>query len=241
MTDMQERVSRLNAMIAEDRIIRQRWTDGHERACLLAALSPETGKAERASACPAHVMPPWLAHLTPWIDDEVSEDAWPGVIRRYAALARRWSALDDAAWERARVASLIAIVGEARLHCPADEVRALSAIDGVLEWLRRGAPESERAAVSASDAAWAEAAESAAESAAVSEATRAATKATRAAARAAWAGEAAAASAASVAAAAARAASSAAASARAAGAAASDRIAAAVLDAIEAEIERSER
>ena len=118
MTDMQERVSRLNAMIAEDRIIRQRWTDGHERACLLAALSPETGKAERASACPAHVMPPWLAHLTPWIDDEVSEDAWPGVIRRYAALARRWSALDDAAWERARIASLIAIVSEARLNCP---------------------------------------------------------------------------------------------------------------------------
>jgi hypothetical protein len=220
MTDMQERVSRLNAMIAEDRIIRQRWTDGHERACLLAALSPETGKAERASACPAHVMPPWLAHLTPWIDDEVSEDAWPGVIRRYAALARRWSALDDAAWERARIASLIAIVSEARLNCPSSEERALAAIDGVLEWLRRGAPESERAAVS--------------------EATRAATKATRAAARAAWAGEAAAASAASVAAAAARAASSAAASAR-ARAAASGRIAAAVLDAIEAEIERSER
>ena len=207
-------------MIAEDRIIRQRWTDGHERACLLAALSPETGKAERASACPAHVMPPWLAHLTPWIDDEVSEDAWPGVIRRYAALARRWSALDDAAWERARIASLIAIVSEARLNCPSSEERALAAIDGVLEWLRRGAPESERAAVS--------------------EATRAATKATRAAARAAWAGEAAAASAASVAAAAARAASSAAASAR-ARAAASGRIAAAVLDAIEAEIERSER
>ena len=220
MTDVQERVSRLNAMIAEDRIIRQRWTDGHERACLLAALSPETGKAERASACPAHVMPPWLAHLTPWIDDEVSEDAWPGVIRRYAALARRWSALDDAAWERARIASLIAIVSEARLNCPSSEERALAAIDGVLEWLRRGAPESERAAVS--------------------EATRAATKATRAAARAAWAGEAAAASAASVAAAAARAASSAAASAR-ARAAASGRIAAAVLDAIEAEIERSER
>ena len=223
MTDMEERVARLDTMIAEGRIVRQQWTDGHERACLLAALSPEAGRAGDASACPAYVMPPWLAHMTPWIDDEVSAHAWPGVIRRYAALARRWSALDDAAWERARVASLIAIVGEARLHCPADEVRALSAIDAVLEWLRRGAPESERAAVSASDAAWAEAAESAAESAAVSEATRAATKATRAAcALAAWAGEAAEASAASV-------------------AAASDRIAAAVLDAIEAEIERSER
>ena len=220
MTDMEERVARLDTMIAEGRIVRQQWTDGHERACLLAALSPEAGRAGDASACPAYVMPPWLAHMTPWIDDEVSAHAWPGVIRRYAALARRWSALDDAAWERARVASLIAIVSEARLNCPSSEERALAAIDGVLEWLRRGAPESERAAVS--------------------EATRAATKATRAAARAAWAGEAAAASAASVAAAAARAASSAAASAR-ARAAASGRIAAAVLDAIEAEIERSER
>jgi hypothetical protein len=232
MTDMEERVARLDTMIAEDRIVRQQWTDGHERACLLAALSPEAGRAGDASACPAYVMPPWLAHMTPWIDDEVSAHAWPGVIRRYAALARRWSALDDAAWERARIASLIAIVGEARLHCPADEVRALSAIDAVLEWLRRGAPESERVAVRDA-AAWAAAR-------AVVLATRAATKATRAAARAAWAGEAAAASAASVAAAAARAASSAAASAR-ARAAASGRIAAAVLDAIEAEIERSER
>ena len=45
ITDMQERVARLDTMIAEDRVIRHEWTDGRERACLLAALSPEAGKA----------------------------------------------------------------------------------------------------------------------------------------------------------------------------------------------------
>jgi hypothetical protein len=43
-------------MIAEGRIVRQQWTDGHERACLLAALSPEAGRAGDASACPAYVI-----------------------------------------------------------------------------------------------------------------------------------------------------------------------------------------
>jgi len=50
----------------------------------------------------------------------------------------RWSALDAAGWERARIGALIAIVG-------------------VLAWLRRGAPEPDRNAVS--DAAWAAALE----------------------------------------------------------------------------------
>jgi hypothetical protein len=98
----------------------------------------------------------------------------------------------------------------------------------VLEWLRRGAPESERVAVrdAAAGAAvsWSvvlagEAARRAAASAASAAEVARAAKAARAAASAASAAEAS----------------------RAAGAAASDRIAAAVLDAIEAEIERSER
>jgi hypothetical protein len=228
MTDMEERVARLDTMIEEGRIIRHEWTDGHERACLLAALSPEVARDGNVGACPAHVMPVWLAHLTPWIDDEVSDEAWPRIIRRYADLARRWHRLDGAAWERARIASLIAIVAEARAHCPDDEARALSAIDRVLEWLRRGAPESERVAVrdAAAGAAvsWSvvlagEAARRAAASAASAAEVARAAKAARAAASAASAAEAS----------------------RAAGAAASDRIAAAVLDAIEAEIERSER
>jgi hypothetical protein len=142
-------------MIAEGRLIRRAWTAGHDRACLLAALSPEAGYAESAAACPAELMPPWLAELTPWLDDAPSEHAWPGVVRRYASLARRWHVLDGRAWDRARIGALLAIVEEARAHA-GDDAIPLAAIDGVLGWLRRGAPESDREAVA--NASWAAAA-----------------------------------------------------------------------------------
>ena len=149
-----ERLNRLDTMMQEGRIIRRAWTYGRDRACLLAALSPEVGRAESASACPAEVMPAWLAHLTPWLDDAPSEETWPGIVQRYAGLARRWHVMDEAGWERARIGALIAIVSEARRSCPQHEAHALAEIDGVVAWLRRGAPESERSAArSAAEAA----------------------------------------------------------------------------------------
>jgi hypothetical protein len=75
------------------RLIRGAWTgtdsQGRRTACLLAALSPEAGRSKDPGACPASVMPAWLAHLTPWIDDAGSKEAWPGTVRRYAELAGR--------------------------------------------------------------------------------------------------------------------------------------------------------
>jgi hypothetical protein len=249
-----ERLDRLDTMLREGRLIRNAWTEGHDRACLLAALSPEAGAAESASACPAEVMPAWLAHLTPWLDDAPSAEAWPSIVARYAALARRWHVLDDEGWERVRIAALVVIVTEARAHVAPEHASVLAAIDGVLGWLRLGAAKSEReAAARAADAA----------SAAAARAARAADAAAAASADAAWAAARAAASAAAraeAAWAAARAAARAAAAAseaaweaaRAAGAAseaawaaraadaAADRIAAGVLGAIEHEIERME-
>lgn len=150
------RLARLDRAIEDGRVIRGRWTDGQERACLLAWLSPEAGERESASVCPASVMPPWLAHLTPHLDDRPSARAWPGIVRRYGALAHRWHVLDAAGWERARVASLLVIVREARAHCPASACASLAAIDGVIAWLERGAPEAERESVRrAAAAAWA--------------------------------------------------------------------------------------
>lgn len=212
-----ERLDRLDALIRENRIIRGAWTE-RDRACLLAALAPEAGKAQSASACPAEVMPAWLAHLTPWIDDAPSEEAWSALVGRYAALARRWHVLDTAAWERARIGVLIAIVTESRQHVLPHESRALAAIDGVLAWLRRGAPEDERlAALWAAEAAQTWAATWAARSAA--ETARSAAEAAQSSARSAVAS---------------------AAEAAAAVAAAADRLATAVLDAIEAEIVAAE-
>jgi len=251
---MDERHDRLDAMLREGRLIRGAWTKGHDRACLLAALSPEAGAAESASACPAEVMPAWLAYLTPWLDDEPSAHAWSGIVARYAALARRWHVLDDAAWERARIAALIVIVAEARAHVAPEYAGVLAAIDGVIDWLRRGAPRDASDAVTRAAADAARATEDAASAAAradtawadtawadtASAAACAADAAEAAAAEACAAMQAAMQAADAAAFAAGWAASAAEASARAAWAAAADRIAAGVLDAIEHEIERTE-
>jgi hypothetical protein len=236
---MSERTDRLDAMLREGRIIRHAWTEGHDRACLLAALSPEAGAAESAAACPAEIMPPWLAHLTPWLDDAPSTQAWPSIVARYAALARRWGVLDDEGWERVRIAALVVIVTEARSHVAPEYASVLQAIYGVLGWLRRGAPESEREAAAASADAAARAARIVARMAADAASADAAAvagdaAASAAAADAAWASAEAAAWAARAAAWAARAARAA------AEAAAADRIAAGVLDCVEHEIERME-
>jgi len=147
----QERIERLQTFINEDRITRREWSgydaQGREVACLLAALSPEAGEAKDSEACPAEVMPAWFANLTPWIDDSGSTAEWPCVVRRYAACAARWSALDEAAWRRVEVAARRASVVEAMSHTT-DE-RVLDACRGVLVWLDDDMPESSRTAVAA--------------------------------------------------------------------------------------------
>ena len=147
--NIEDRIERLNTMIREDRITRHDWSrvdeQGREVACLLAALSPEAGRAENAEACPAEVMPAWFACLTPWIDDCGSEAEWPRVVRRYSACAARWSALDEAAWRRVEVVARRVSVVEAMGHTTNEEV--LGACRGVLVWLDDDMPEASRAAV----------------------------------------------------------------------------------------------
>lgn len=115
-----ERIERLRGFLADGRIIRGKWigTDaqGRETVCLLAALSPEAAEDRDASACPSDVMPAWLAHMTPWLDDAPSRMAWPGIIRRYADIAGRWHVLDDAAWPRAEYRVRAACVREVMQH-----------------------------------------------------------------------------------------------------------------------------
>ncbi len=96
----QERIENLNRHIDAGTLVRNEWGDGHERACLLAALSPESSQGQSPSVCPASVMPQWLAHLTPWMDDAGSKEAWPAMVRRYADLASRWRTLSDDQWSR---------------------------------------------------------------------------------------------------------------------------------------------
>jgi hypothetical protein len=113
-------VALLNQYIIEGRLIRHGWTgnDEHGRhtACLLAALSPEVASSKQASACPANIMPDWLAWLTPKMDDRGSAAAWPKMVKRYAELASKWHVLDGAAWKRCMFRSLAAIVEEEALY-----------------------------------------------------------------------------------------------------------------------------
>jgi hypothetical protein len=92
-----ERIDRLQTLRREHRLIRNKWVgkdvDGRELACLLVALSPEVGKAEDPSACPASVIARWFAHLTPWFDDAGSKKAWEAMVARYVAIVARWHTL----------------------------------------------------------------------------------------------------------------------------------------------------
>ena len=162
---------KLNQYITEGRLIRNAWTDlddqGRETACLLAAMSPEVAAGEDASACPADIMPQWLAHLTPWMDDAGSDEAWPGMVRRYAAVAARWHVLSNETWQRLdHTARRIALE-----DCLLAADSAAPAVEGVLILLRRAEAGGEvaasewTAAGAAAWAAWAAAAWDAAEAA----------------------------------------------------------------------------
>jgi hypothetical protein len=100
-----ERCDRLDQFIAEDRLIRNRWSfippSGKEFACLLIALVPEAlNTDDPRKACPAEVMPAWLAHITTVIDDYPTKEYWSTVIRRYASLARQWDRLTPENWNQ---------------------------------------------------------------------------------------------------------------------------------------------
>ncbi len=137
---MQEHIESLRRHIEQGTLIRGKWTgtdeQGRHTVCLLAAMVPQCGSDQSASACPADVMPMWLAHLTPRLDDNGSDEAWPGMVKRFASLAARWHTLDVAAWQRVQFTWLAAVVRDAAKHttdpaavCICNRVAALC--DGV--------------------------------------------------------------------------------------------------------------
>jgi len=136
----QTSIDRLETYQREGRLIRNAWigTDeqGRETACLLAALVPGCGVAGTAGVCPADVLPPWLAHLTPWIDDAGTAEAWPGVVARYVAILRSWN-LDDAQSARCDYLCRALIVREARSHTT--DARTVAACDTVIALCDRAA------------------------------------------------------------------------------------------------------
>jgi hypothetical protein len=149
--------TRLLTTMHERRLIRRAWTgitsDGRETVCLLAALAPVCGIRRSAAACPADVMPRWMAHLTVWIDDGVSAAMWEPIVWRYAALAQRWDVIDAVTWGRLDFSvRRIALETVLPLACSAE-----SAVESTLALHRRaeaGDWPSEAEWVTAREAAW---------------------------------------------------------------------------------------
>ena len=128
-------------------LLRHDFGDGRDTACLISAAHPPCAAAESPALCPAELMPAWLAYLTPFIDDRGSDAAWEPTIRRYAALMARWHVLSPEAWERAHRAVKVAILVEAKSHVTVDTWGVTEAIDAVIAWLEKGAPEAKRGGV----------------------------------------------------------------------------------------------
>lgn len=129
-------LEKLNQYIEEGRLIRKKWVSsdaqGRETACILAALSPEVADKGYADACPADIMPLWLAHLTPWMDDDGSEEAWLPMVKRYAAVAGRWHVLSDETWRKLDYTARRIAVED----CLPRVGTSIPAVEGVLALLR---------------------------------------------------------------------------------------------------------
>jgi len=132
-------MSPLDMIIEDGLLIRGTWdgTDAHGRAtaCLLSVMSPEAAKARDARACPAAVMPEFMACLTLFIDNDGTLAHWPAVVRKYASLAYRWHVLTLEQWKRLDCECRAIAVREARTH--ANSASALALFDHVLALLDR--------------------------------------------------------------------------------------------------------
>ena len=203
-TDIATRFARLDRYIEEGKLLRVAWhdgpkgPDGYERACLLMAIAPEVnGGDPSADRCPAWLLPRWLAHLTPWLDDAGSDGAWPEQVRRYSRAVRLVPMLDEAAQNRLHYAVRAAILRCVLDHA-GDSRPAVETVLALCERAARGEPVGERewarawsAARSAAWAAWATAEAAEAAAAAWTAEAAAAAEAAEAAEAAAWASSAA--------------------------------------------------
>lgn len=136
MDEINKRFDKLDAMVREGRVLRGSWTQGRERACLLAAISPEVANTSNPSKCPAFLLPQWFAHLTPSMDDNGSLEKWGGFVERYARVVRLAAlSLDASGWERAEFRVKLLATKEAMRH--AKDAQVLSFCEAVCALLER--------------------------------------------------------------------------------------------------------
>lgn len=170
---MTDYADRLDGFIERKALIRGKWTEGHEKACLLAALSPAVQSKCTAIACPASICPIWWAEWTVFVDDAGSLGAWPGHVQRYAQLAHRWHVLTPEDWTRLDYEVRAACVREAmRWTQDASVLEVCETVAVLCERRSRGGAVGDaewQATWAASEAAWSAASAAAQASAAASD------------------------------------------------------------------------
>lgn len=171
-TKIEKHVERLHS---EGKIMRGSWGDGREQACYYSALVPG---AKSTAACPAWLMPRWVADLLPLINDNVSPQAWPDITKRFVQFAANLVNMTPERWARALLITKQASLEIALPHNPAAVQPVLDLVNRALagdepsanEWAKAEA----KAAAAAKANLWAWAAAKAASAAAARAASAAA-------------------------------------------------------------------
>lgn len=100
----EQRIQLAEAALAENRIVQNSWrlvVEGRELVCALAAFGPDDiGRLRTPKACPADLMPEWVAGLIPVMDDCIRTDMVDWFMAELIARVKRWHILDEAAWSR---------------------------------------------------------------------------------------------------------------------------------------------
>ena len=138
----EDRLERLDRHIRGGTLLRIGWGDGVENASPLVALAPECADEQEAEACPADVMPLWMAQWVAEGDIRGSDVAWPWMAASFASSARRWSVLTPDDWERVRyrwLAESVLKIADSRAVSLAREQRAVRAVYTVRALCRRAA------------------------------------------------------------------------------------------------------
>ena len=96
---LHEQASRnILSYIGEGRLIRGAWSkerEGKHLGCLLHAA----GGYSSVEACPAELMPRWMAETTIKLFDGLPDDAVPDISKRYADLIGRWNRFTPTNWD----------------------------------------------------------------------------------------------------------------------------------------------
>ena len=119
-------IAALETAIAEGRVPPDAWSGAPDGRRSLALHLRDAG------------IDGWLLDLAPWIGAQPCDEHRDEILRRVAALARRWPGLDADARERARVAAMRAVVAHARTRISPSQVACCWSLDAVLAWLDAG-------------------------------------------------------------------------------------------------------